>query len=148
MNQNAPPSSERISSRFPRASTSAIGRPSIGVPSSVNTRPPTRSPSIGAPASPPDGSALGGLGAAGASGAKGKALQKAVSAVVDAFDAADAKAARAALKKLDVSLEHSEGHASQVLQLTIGALVEAGAPADAAWPSVARELEAALDGAT
>jgi len=82
------------------------------------------------------------------SGAKGKPLQKAVSAVVDAFDAADAKAARAALKKLDVSLEHSEGHASQVLQLTIGALVEAGAPADAAWPSVARELEAALEGAT
>ncbi len=82
------------------------------------------------------------------SGAKGKALQKAVGGVVDAFDASDPKAARAALKKLDASIEGAEGHASQVLQLTIGALVEAGAPADAAWPSISRELEAALDGAT
>ncbi len=82
------------------------------------------------------------------SGAKGKSLQKAVAGVVDAFDASDAKAARAALKKLDRSIEGAEGHASQVLQLTIGALVEAGAPPDAAWPSVSRELESALDGAT
>ena len=82
------------------------------------------------------------------SGARGKPLQKAVSEVVDAFDASDAKAARAALKKLDASVEHAEGHASQVLHLTIGALVEAGAPPEAAWPPVARELEAALEGAT
>lgn len=82
------------------------------------------------------------------SGAKGKSLQKAVAGVVDAFDASDAKAARTALKKLDASIEGAEGHASQVLQLTIGALVEAGAPPDAAWPSVSRELEAALDGGT
>lgn len=82
------------------------------------------------------------------SGAKGKALQKVVSAVVDAFDASDAKAAKAALAKLDASVAGAEGHASQVLQLTIGALVEAGAPPDAAWPAVARELQAALEGAT
>jgi hypothetical protein len=82
------------------------------------------------------------------SGAKGKALQKAVSAVVDAFDASDAKAAKAALAKLDKSVGGAQGHASQVLQLTIGALVEAGAPPEAAWPAVSRELEAALDGAT
>lgn len=82
------------------------------------------------------------------SGAKGRALQKAVSAVVDAFDASDAKAAKTALAKLDKSVGTAEGHASQVLQLTIGALVEAGAPPEAAWPAVSRELEAALDGAT
>jgi predicted HAD superfamily Cof-like phosphohydrolase len=82
------------------------------------------------------------------SGAKGKALQKAVSAVVDAFDASDAKAAKAALAKLDKSVGGAVGHASQVLQLTIGALVEAGAPPEAAWPAVSRELEAALEGAT
>lgn len=82
------------------------------------------------------------------SGAKGKALQKAVSAVVDAFDASDAKAAKAALAKLDKSVAVAEGHASMVLQLTIGALVEAGAPPEAAWPAVARELDAAFEGAT
>lgn len=81
------------------------------------------------------------------SGAKGKALQKAVSAVVDAFDASDAKAAKAALAKLDKSVDGATGHASQVLQLTIGALVEAGAPPEAAWPAVTRELDAALEGA-
>lgn len=81
------------------------------------------------------------------SGAKGKALQKAVSGVVDAFDASDAKAAKAALAKLDASVGGAEGHASQVLQLTIGALVEAGAPPEAAWPAVSRELDAALAGA-
>lgn len=81
------------------------------------------------------------------SGAKGKPLQKAVSAVVDAFDASDAKAAKTALAKLDKSVGVAEGHASQVLQLTIGALVEAGAPPEAAWPAVSRELEAALGGA-
>lgn len=82
------------------------------------------------------------------SGAKGKALQKAVAAVVEAFDASDAKAAKAALAKLDASVGGASGHASQVLQLTIGALVEAGAPPEAAWPAVSRELDAALDGAT
>jgi hypothetical protein len=82
------------------------------------------------------------------SGSKGKALQKAVSAVVDAFDASDAKAAKAALATLDKSVGNAVGHASQVLQLTIGALVEAGAPPESAWPAVSRELEAALAGAT
>jgi hypothetical protein len=82
------------------------------------------------------------------SGAKGKALQKAVGAVVDAFDASDAKAAKAAHAKLDKTVGVAEGHASQVHQLTKGALVEAGAPPEAAWPAVARELEAALEGAT
>jgi hypothetical protein len=82
------------------------------------------------------------------SGAKGKALQKAVSAVVDAFDASNAQAAKAALAKLDASVGGATGHASQVLQLTIGALVEAGAPPEAAWPALSRELESALEGAT
>lgn len=82
------------------------------------------------------------------SGAKGKALQKAVGGVVDAFDASDVKAARAALKKLDASMGEARGHAARVIELTIGALVEAGAPPEAAWPAVSRELEIALDGAT
>jgi hypothetical protein len=94
------------------------------------------------------GTAVDKLVEAATSDAKGKTLQRAVSAVVGAFDDAPAKEAKKALQRLDGALESASGHASQVLHLTLGALVEGGASPELAWPAIARGLQEALDGAT
>src|SRR5690606_19340868 len=77
-----------------------------------------------------------------------RGLRTAVGAVLKAFDPADARTARAALRALDDASAAATGRAAQVLFLAIGALVEAGAPPEQAWPAVVRGLRATLDGAT
>jgi hypothetical protein len=68
------------------------------------------------------------------------AQRRAVNDVLRAFDADDAKGVRAALALLRDGLRRAQGRGTQVLHLTIGALVESGAPPDGAWPAVEEGL--------
>jgi hypothetical protein len=80
-------------------------------------------------------------------GGKDKELGPAVHAVMEAFDEGDPRDTKAALRKLDAGLVKATGRGAQVLHLALGALVEAGAPPELAWPAVARGLPAILIGA-
>jgi hypothetical protein len=71
-----------------------------------------------------------------------------VNAVVKSFDPADDKSARAAIAKLGKGVPQADGRAVQVLYLTLGALVEAGAPPEAAWKVAGPGLADVLDRAT
>ncbi len=77
-----------------------------------------------------------------------RALRSAVDRVMKAFDARDTKATRAALRTLAAGAEHADGRAAQVLSLVLGALVEAGASPELAWPAASRNLPQALEAAT
>jgi hypothetical protein len=77
-----------------------------------------------------------------------RALRTAVNAVVKAFDPADAKAAKSAITKIGDGARTADGRAAQVLQLTLGALVEAGASPELAWPIVSAGLAELLGAAT
>jgi hypothetical protein len=77
-----------------------------------------------------------------------RALRGAVNAVVNAFDGRDAKAAKTAIVKLGKGLATADGRAIQVLYLTLGALVEAGAPPEAAWKVVGGGVTDVLERAT
>jgi hypothetical protein len=81
-------------------------------------------------------------------GGKDRELGPAVNAVMEAFDENDLKDTKAAFRKLDAGLVKAKGRGAQVLHLALGALVEAGAPPELAWPAVARGLPAILEGAT
>lgn len=80
--------------------------------------------------------------------ASDRALKTAVNRVVGAFDAGDATTAKKALRALAAGAADAEGRAAQVLHLTMGALVEAGAPAELAWPTLAQGLPELLVRAT
>ncbi|MBX3185545.1 MAG: hypothetical protein KF819_00965 [Labilithrix sp.] len=87
--------------------------------------------------------------AAGADdGGDDRALRDAVNGVMKAFDPDDAKAAKDALRQLDRGAAKARGRGAQVLHLALGALVEAGAPPEVAWPAVRRGLRETLEGAT
>lgn len=75
-------------------------------------------------------------------------LGPAVHAVIEAFDAEDTRSTRAALRDIGGAVARSEGRAEQVLLLALGAMVEAGAPPELAWPAVVDGLKDTLDAAT
>ncbi len=75
-------------------------------------------------------------------------LRPTVEAVLDAFDGAKEAARLAAVEAIGAALAKVEGRGAQILCLALGALVEAGASPEAAWPAVGRDLAERLDGAT
>lgn len=77
-----------------------------------------------------------------------KAIRAKVEAVLVAFDEAEAKPRVAAVKTLGDALGKVEGRGAQVIALALGALVEGGASAEAAWPAAAKGLGAILEQAT
>jgi len=81
-------------------------------------------------------------------GSDDAALRKAVDDVLTSFDDADTRERKAALGVFDKALARAQGRAAQVLYLALGALVEAGAPAELAWPILSRGLREALETAT
>jgi hypothetical protein len=75
-------------------------------------------------------------------------LRAAVNGVVKAFDARDLKATKAAVARIGQGVAKADGRAAQVLHLTLGALVEAGASPELAWPIVSGGLPELYAGAT
>lgn len=75
-------------------------------------------------------------------------LQRAVQATLDAFDRAPPEARESAVRAIGRALGKTDGRGAHVLSLTLGALVESGAPPEVAWPALGRDLVALLDGAT
>jgi hypothetical protein len=75
-------------------------------------------------------------------------LRQAVEAVLRAFKPKDAKGTKAAMAVLGKGVKAAEGRAAQVLLLALGALVEAGADPELAWPSIEHNLKATLEGAS
>lgn len=83
--------------------------------------------------------------AVGPARAKDQELGAAVHAVMNAYDPRDAKGAKTALRLLDAGLLRAkDGRGQQILRLALGALVEAGAPPELAWPTAERGLIDAL----
>lgn len=76
------------------------------------------------------------------------ALRQAVDAVLQSWDGTSAKDTKEALAAFEKGTAKAEGRAAQVLFLALGALVEAGAPPELAWPSVAKGLPKMLAQAT
>lgn len=74
-------------------------------------------------------------------------LREAIDAVMTAFRPRDGKSTKAALDVLGKGVTGSQGRAAQVLLLALGALVEAGAPPELAWPAIEHELTAMIAGA-
>jgi hypothetical protein len=74
------------------------------------------------------------------SGGKDWELREAIDGVMKAFKPKDAQGTRTALGVLGKGVMGSEGRAAQVLLLALGALVEAGAPPELAWPPVEHKL--------
>ena len=73
--------------------------------------------------------------------AKDWELGNAVQAVMNAYDQKDVPSVRKAIRMLDAALlEAKGGRSQQILRLALGALVEAGAPAELAWPTAERGL--------
>ena len=68
------------------------------------------------------------------------AQRKAVSDVLTAFEKSAPDEFRGALTTLAGGLSQTQGRGTQVLYLTLGALVESGGSADVAWPTIARGL--------
>ncbi len=73
---------------------------------------------------------------------------QAVQAALNAHDAKDAKDTKAAFRLLDAGLAKATGRGQQILHLALGALVEAGAPPELAWPAVDRGFIETLEAAT
>ena len=79
--------------------------------------------------------------AVGPARAKDRELGAAVHAVMNAYDSSDVKGAKTALRLLDAGLlKAKDGRGQQILRLALGALVEAGAPPELAWPTAERGL--------
>lgn len=77
--------------------------------------------------------------------AKDQDLGAAVHALMGAYDPGDVKGTKRALRLLDAGLlKAKDGRTQQILRLALGALVEAGAPPDLAWPTAERGLLEAL----
>jgi hypothetical protein len=74
-----------------------------------------------------------------------RALRGAVNAVVKAAGSADARAMRAAIERIADGMKHADGRATQVLHLTLGTLVEGGAPPELGWPVVSHGLRELLE---
>ncbi|AKV02854.1 hypothetical protein AKJ09_09517 [Labilithrix luteola] len=77
-----------------------------------------------------------------------RALRGAVSKALRAFDADDKAGTKTAFRTLDKASSSASGRSLQVLLLALGALVEAGASPELAWPIASRGLHDALQGAT
>jgi hypothetical protein len=78
-----------------------------------------------------------------------KALRSKVEAVLAAFDdTKDDKPRQDAVKTIGTAIGKVEGRGAQVLALALGALVEGGASATAAWPAASKGLAAILEQAT
>jgi hypothetical protein len=75
-------------------------------------------------------------------------LKRAVQATLDAFGRTPPRARESAVRAIGRALAKTDGRGANVLSLTLGALVERGAPPEVAWPSLGRDLVALLDGAT
>jgi hypothetical protein len=73
-------------------------------------------------------------------GGKDWELREAIEGVMQAFRPRDAARTKAALAALGKGLTGSQGRAAQVLLLALGALVEAGAPPELAWPPIEHKL--------
>ena len=80
-------------------------------------------------------------------GGKDWEQRQAVHDVLQAFDPKDARAGNAALRALGEGIEVADGRGEQILLLAVGALVEAGASPEVAWPVVEHKLKETLDGA-
>ncbi len=74
-------------------------------------------------------------------------LQKTVEEVLNAFDGATRAAREAAVRAIAKALTRTEGRGAQILSLTLGALVEGGAPPELAWPAISRDLKITMNGA-
>jgi hypothetical protein len=79
--------------------------------------------------------------------ANDRELRRAVNDVVQAFAGSDTRATRDAIATIAEGMHDADGRSAQVLLLTLGALVEAGAPPELAWPVVADDLPRLLEGA-
>jgi hypothetical protein len=78
-----------------------------------------------------------------------KSMRRAAKAVLAAVAGAKPAAVRAAVRSLATGAAKAHGPHADVLHLTLGALVEeAGAPAETAWPVLARQLPEAFAQAT
>lgn len=77
-----------------------------------------------------------------------KVLRPKVEALLAAFDGAAKPAQLTAVKAIGTALGKVKGRGAQVLALALGALVEGGASADAAWPAAAKGLSIILEHAT
>ncbi|MBX3229941.1 MAG: hypothetical protein KIT84_26095 [Labilithrix sp.] len=77
-----------------------------------------------------------------------KELRPKVEAVLEAFDGAREGAQLAAVKAVAAALMKAKGRGEQVLALALGAMVEGGAPPEAAWPATEKGLAATLEQAT
>ena len=73
---------------------------------------------------------------------------QAVQAALNAYDAKDAKDTKKAFRLLDEGMTKATERGQQVLLLALGALVEAGAPPELAWPAVDRGFVEVLETAT
>jgi hypothetical protein len=80
-------------------------------------------------------------------GGKDWELREAIESVMKAFRPRDAKGTKAALDVLGKGVMGAQGRAAQVLLLALGALVEAGAPPELAWPSIEHKLAPMIVGA-
>lgn len=80
-------------------------------------------------------------------GGKDWELREAIDGVMQAFRPKDAKGTKTALELLGKGVMRTEGRAAQVLLLALGALVEAGAPPEHAWPSIEHKLAPMILGA-
>jgi hypothetical protein len=76
------------------------------------------------------------------------ALRQAVHVALNAFDTRARKDATAGMTALANAVKRCTGRPQQVLLLALGALVEAGAPPELAWPAVIHKLPETLEGAT
>ena len=91
------------------------------------------------------GSAVANLvGVAKKGGKPDWALRQAVHEALNAFDKRDKKGTADALKVLATAAKRLTGQPQQVLMLALGALVEAGAPPELAWPAVIDRLPETL----
>lgn len=77
-----------------------------------------------------------------------RALRTAVGKALRAFDVEDKAGTKSALRVLDKASSTASGRSLQVLLLALGALVEAGASPEVAWPIASRGLHEAMQGAT
>jgi hypothetical protein len=75
-------------------------------------------------------------------------LRGSVEKVLDAFGGATVATQGAAVSRIGKALRGATGPGAQVLALALGALVEAGAPAELAWRALAPDLVALLERAT
>jgi hypothetical protein len=80
--------------------------------------------------------------------AEPRQLRATVEKVLGAFPGASAQARDGAVSAIARALSKAQGAGAQVLALALGALVEAGASAELAWPAISRDLVRLLDNAT